>query len=155
MTKLALDDSVFKTIVKNTPLISIDLIIENSNSEILLGERINRPARGYLFVPGGRIRKDETINEAFIRLTQMELGIAQSLSSAKFLSVYQHFYDDNFSGDDFSTHYIVLGYKLFLNNDELKLPEEQHSSYSWISKADILNHPKVHDYTKDYFRTTS
>ncbi|NWK87310.1 GDP-mannose mannosyl hydrolase [Raoultella terrigena] len=155
MTRVFLDDSIFKTIVEHAPLISIDLIIENSNSEILLGERVNRPARGYLFVPGGRIRKDETINEAFIRLTQLELGIAQSLSSAKFLSVYQHFYDDNFSGSDFSTHYIVLGYKLFLNNDELKLPVEQHSSYSWIPKADILNHPKVHDYTKDYFRTTS
>ena len=78
MTKLALDDSVFKTIVKNTPLISIDLIIENSNSEILLGERVNRPARGCLFVPGGRIRKDETINEALTDNQKMLLDMLRN-----------------------------------------------------------------------------
>ncbi len=52
-----LNDSLFKTIVANTPLISIDLIIQNSQKKILLGKRINRPAQGYWFVPGGRVRK--------------------------------------------------------------------------------------------------
>ncbi|HGU2589280.1 TPA: NUDIX domain-containing protein, partial [Escherichia coli] len=47
----------FATIVRSTPLISIDLIVENEFGEILLGKRINRPAQGYWFVPGGRVLK--------------------------------------------------------------------------------------------------
>jgi colanic acid biosynthesis protein WcaH len=34
----------FKTVVENTPLISIDFIIENQAGEFLLGKRVNRPA---------------------------------------------------------------------------------------------------------------
>ncbi|EBG9912480.1 GDP-mannose mannosyl hydrolase, partial [Salmonella enterica] len=34
-----LDYALFKTIVDNTPLISIDLIIYNAKSEVLLGKR--------------------------------------------------------------------------------------------------------------------
>ncbi|EIB9633284.1 GDP-mannose mannosyl hydrolase, partial [Escherichia coli] len=48
-----LDDNAFKNIIRNTPLISIDLIIQNEKDEYLVGKRNNRPARGFWFVPGG------------------------------------------------------------------------------------------------------
>jgi len=44
----------FATVVRSTPLISIDLVVENERGEFLLGQRTNRPAQGYWFVPGGR-----------------------------------------------------------------------------------------------------
>jgi colanic acid biosynthesis protein WcaH len=47
----------FATVVRSTPLISIDLIVENESGEFLLGKRTNRPAQGYWFVPGGRVQK--------------------------------------------------------------------------------------------------
>ena len=54
----------FKTVVENTPLISIDFIVENSEGKYLLGKRTNAPACGYWFTLGGRILKDEPIAEA-------------------------------------------------------------------------------------------
>lgn len=45
----------FATVVRSTPLISIDLIVENERGEFLLGKRTNRPAQGFWFVPGGRV----------------------------------------------------------------------------------------------------
>ena len=48
-----LDLNTFKTIVNSTPLVSIDLIIKNSNNEILIGKRINKPAKDYYFTIGG------------------------------------------------------------------------------------------------------
>ncbi|VEB85871.1 GDP-mannose mannosyl hydrolase) [Citrobacter koseri] len=66
----------FATVVRSTPLISIDLIVENERGEFLLGKRTNRPAQGYWFVPGGRVQKDETLEKAFERLTQAETGAA-------------------------------------------------------------------------------
>jgi hypothetical protein len=41
----------FATVVRSTPLISIDLIVENERGEFLLGKRTNRPAQGFWFVP--------------------------------------------------------------------------------------------------------
>ncbi|WP_313449769.1 NUDIX domain-containing protein, partial [Pseudescherichia sp.] len=59
----------FATVVRSTPLISIDLIVENARGEFLLGKRTNRPAQGFWFVPGGRVQKDEPLAQAFERLT--------------------------------------------------------------------------------------
>ena len=69
-----LEKSVFTTVINSTPLVSIDLLIENTDGKILLGYRNNRPAKGYWFVPGGRIQKGESMDDAFQRLTQSEIG---------------------------------------------------------------------------------
>ncbi|MDI8083675.1 GDP-mannose mannosyl hydrolase, partial [Salmonella enterica subsp. enterica serovar Kentucky] len=42
--------------------------------------------------------KDETLEAAFARLTQAELGVRLPLAAGTFYGVWQHFYDDNFSG---------------------------------------------------------
>ena len=107
----------FATVVRSTPLISIDLIVENERGEFLLGQRTNRPAQGYWFVPGGRVQKDETLENAFARLTQAELGLRLPMTAGQFYGVWQHFYDDNFSGTDFTTHYVVLGYRLLASDN--------------------------------------
>ena len=70
-----LDVTTFETVVASTPLISIDLLVQNEHGEYLLGLRNNRPAQGYWFVPGGRVLKNETLDGAFKRLTFEELGI--------------------------------------------------------------------------------
>lgn len=101
----------FATVVRSTPLVSLDFIVENSRGEFLLGKRTNRPAQGYWFVPGGRVQKDETLEAAFERLTMAELGLRLPITAGQFYGVWQHFYDDNFSGTDFTTHYVVLGFR--------------------------------------------
>lgn len=146
-----LDQSLFKTIVTNTPLISIDLIIRNEAGMALLGQRLNQPAQGYWFVPGGRIFKDEKFNQAFSRICQEELGYEMQIVNATFLNVFEHFYQNNFSSDDFSTHYVVHAYELSVLDHELNLPYEQHSSYKWFDQDTINHSEQVHQYTKDYF----
>jgi ADP-ribose pyrophosphatase len=146
-----LEHNLFKTIVAATPLISMDLIVRNANDQILLGLRANRPAQGSWFVPGGRIGKDETFEQAFSRLTREELGLTLALSEATFIGPYQHFYADNFSGNDFSTHYVVLGYQLSLDIDLTTLPNEQHQHYQWWSEEALLSSDDVHANTKAYF----
>lgn len=146
-----LDEQVFKTIVASTPLVSIDLIVQNLHGQVLLGKRTNRPAKGYWFVPGGRIYKDETFEQAFRRLTKIELGQEYSMDTSQFLGPYQHLYTDNFSGSGFSTHYVVLGYKLKLDLEILFLPAEQHNQYQWWNVSELLESDQVHSNTKAYF----
>lgn len=140
----------FSQVIRNSPLISIDLVVTDGNGRYLLGKRSNRPAKGYWFVPGGRILKDETIATAFNRLTEEELGICFSESDAKFIGVFEHFYDDNFSGTDFTTHYVVLGYMLVADINIENMPRTQHAQYKWFSKESLLNSESVHAHTKWY-----
>ena len=148
-----LDKETFKCVVKNAPLISIDLIIENKNKQYLLGKRKNKPAKGFLFVPGGRILKGENISKAFERITLAEIGKSIPISIAKFLGVFEHFYKDSVFNDQISTHYIVLAYKLKISDIEISsLPRTQHMNYFWLSISEILKREDVHPYTKLYFK---
>ncbi len=146
-----LNSEQFSTVVRLTPLISLDLIVENENGEFLVGKRTNRPAQGYWFVPGGRVLKDESLEQAFARLTQTELGQGFCLSDAAFYGVWQHFYEDNFSGSDFSTHYVVLGFRLRVRNGELALPDDQHDAYCWLKPSILMADKQVHHNTRAYF----
>ena len=146
-----LDKETFRTVVRSAPLVSIDLVVINSQGQVLLGQRTNRPAQGFWFVPGGRILKNEPMAAAFLRLSKAELGFASELGDAEFLGVYEHFYTDNFSGTDFSTHYVVLGYRLVHDLDLNSLPDAQHHSYRWFDVAELLASVQVHDNTKAYF----
>lgn len=140
----------FKTIVKSTPLVSIDLIVRDREGNVLLGKRTNRPAQGFWFVPGGRVLKDESFDNAFKRLIKEELGLDNVESNFK--GIYQHFYDDNFSEDDFSTHYLVLAYEIKFNGDLTLLPLEQHSKYKWFPENELLNSEQVHRHSKWYLQ---
>jgi len=146
-----LSEKDFTQVIQQTPLISIDLIIRNEKSEVLLGLRTNRPALNDWFVPGGRVYKDESLPLAFERLTTDEIGLALTLDKADFLGVYEHFYADCVFSADISTHYVVLAYSVLVNKNDLHLPKEQHCDYQWISETDLVAADFVHQNTKDYF----
>ena len=70
----------FSYIVRCAPLPSFDLIIRDSDGRVLVGHRTNEPAKNYYFVPGGVIRKNETIELAFARILRAELDAQHSES---------------------------------------------------------------------------
>ncbi|EMK3322740.1 GDP-mannose mannosyl hydrolase [Vibrio vulnificus] len=143
----------FSQVIESTPLVSIDLVIEDETGQVLLGERLNRPAQGFWFVPGGRILKNEKLEDAFARLTQEELGQEFELYQAKLLGPYTHLYDDNVFGNEFTTHYVAIAYKLIVIRSDLNLPMDvQHSRYRWCDKYELLISDNVHTHTKWYFQ---
>lgn len=146
----------FATIVRLTPLVAMDLIVRAADQRVLLGRRKNAPAKGCLFVPGGRISKNETLAMAFVRITRTELGVERSLSEARLLGAYDHLYPDNVFGEPgYGTHYVTLAWELVLNSPEVRLPLDQHDSYLWLSEIEILARPDVHPNTKAYFNAQS
>ena len=143
-----LDDATFKTIIDSTPLISIDILLKKDN-KVLLGRRVNKPAQGYFFSIGGRINKNETIDNAMARVALNELNIYLK-STPEFIGVFEHFYDDSMY-ENVSTHYVNLAYEYEVE-DALDPPTEQHSEYQWFAIDELLESKQVHKYTKDYFR---
>lgn len=151
---LSRDD--FAQVVRHTPLVSIDLVVRDESERVLVGLRLNRPARGTWFVPGGRINKDERIDDAFLRISQAELGRAIQRAKASLLGVYEHLYDDNaLEIPGVSTHYVVIAYRLHVNTASLALPVEQHEQFRWMDVDEIRRDAAVHPNTKAYFALRS
>jgi colanic acid biosynthesis protein WcaH len=145
-------DSDFKVVLNSTPLVSMDFLIKNRDGCILLGLRRNRPAQGYWFVPGGRIRKNESLAQAFRRLSQYELGQPFEIGQARLQGPFDHFYNDSIFGEIISTHYVAMSY--YLDVDTLdNLPYDQHRKYHWFTIAELLEDPLVHPNSKAYFIT--
>lgn len=145
-----LDPDTFRTVVDSTPLVSIDLVVEISGGEILLGQRVNRPAEGMWFVPGGRIMKGESLDAAFRRIASEELGVDVERGEAGWLGIYEHFYDDSVFGDKPGTHYVVLAYHLELDIQIQELPRDQHSEYHAWRIEDARCAADVHPHTRVY-----
>lgn len=147
-----LDKETFSTVIESTPLVSIDLVVKNKHGQALLGERLNKPAKGFWFVPGGRILKDESMADAFKRLTKEELGQTYTIDQAELLGPFDHFYKDNVFGDEFTTHYVAIAYVLTLDTELEQLPlDVQHGSYKWFEIDSLLGEENVHLHTKWYF----
>jgi uncharacterized protein YaiE (UPF0345 family)/ADP-ribose pyrophosphatase YjhB (NUDIX family) len=143
----------FLAAVRSMPLVSFDLLVRDAAGRLLLGRRKNEPARGFWFVPGGIIRKGETLSEAFTRICRDELGQPLQLAAARLQGVYEHFYEENAAGVvGVATHYIVLAYELTWRTDFTDLPLDQHEEYAWFSETVIRDHPRVHANTKAYCR---
>ena len=154
-----LNEKSFKNIVKYSPIAAIDLCIFNDSKEILLGKRINHPAKSFFFVPGGRIRKGETLFISTQRILKSEINYEtteKDFNTFSLLGVFQHFYDENFCGDKlFTTHYIVVTFKVPLkslyaiNSENFK---DQHEEYIWYGKnykKNLLIHPYCLEYIKE------
>ena len=147
----AVNDDQFLRIVEATPLVSIDLILRNERGEALLGKRLNRPAQGFWFVPGGRIRKNERVARALARISQRELGV--EITDANLMGVFDHLYEDNFlNAPGVNTHYVVLGFAAQFPLSTPLTPDDQHSELRWWRASDLLAAADVHENTKAYFR---
>ena len=150
-----LSESELKEVIRFAPLVTIDLCITNKDL-ILLGKRINPPAQNTYFVPGGRIRKLETIKTALDRIIFEETGRKiKIIDKLKLLGIYEHFYDDNFLGNNkFNTHIVVIAYNISISSlteiDQC-FKNNQHLEYIW---CDMREPPdiNIHNYTREYFK---
>ncbi len=106
-------------------------------------------------MPGGRIAKDETLDDAFSRIAAAEIGEGDwHRSESGFLGVFEHLYDTNFAHEPgITTHYVVLAYRLDVSVRPSP-PELQHSHYAWFSEDDARAEParsSIHPNTAAYF----
>jgi colanic acid biosynthesis protein WcaH len=144
-------DDYYKVCEKSN-ITSIDIIV-SYEGKYLVGKRINNPAKGFFFVPGGVIGKDETISQAMKRLSKRELSVELNIEDFNFLVISQHWYDCNCIDDKFGTHYISLSYEKELTYDEfIKINlDDQHSESKFMTKEEIFSRSDVHNNTKGFF----
>jgi colanic acid biosynthesis protein WcaH len=149
---MPLSHDAFLSVVRDTPLVSIDLAVVAPGGRLLMGRRTNEPARGFWFVPGGRILKGEPLDEAYARLTAFELGVPLARADATLLGLYTHLYETNFAeAPGVSTHYVVIAYRIDLKVTLEALPRAQHSGYRWWAREEAIASGQVHPNNFPYF----
>jgi len=146
-----LDLTAFLEVVRNTPLVSVDLIVRDERDRVLLGLRKNAPARHSWFTPGGRIRKNERILDAVRRVALDELGVRLAEGDARPVGVFEHLYPDHLAGDDFGTHYVVLAFELRIAGERIAAADDQHREFRWFEPDRLLSGENVHPNVKAFF----
>lgn len=141
------------SIVRHAPLISIDLVLRDNTGAVLLGWRANQPAKGTWFVPGGRVKKGEYLDSAYVRIAEPETGLKLRREAAHFFGAYEYFYAENFAEiAGLDTHYVVLAYQVDFASAPNVIRDDQHDDLRWMPISDALSSDDVHENTKVYLR---
>jgi|TARA_B110000259_G_scaffold131640_1_gene148492 colanic acid biosynthesis protein WcaH len=147
----------FSIAVNLLPLISVDFCILDNENRLLFVKRNCRPAKDYLFTPGGRVRKNEKFYDAIKRISKDEIGLSLNENHNLInMGIWDHFYEDSAFDNSISTHYINIPHLIRLNKDMKKLinikfgKDYQHGNYEWIHIEDCFNHKDIHKYPKEY-----
>ena len=139
-------DDVWSDIVEYVPIASVDLLVVIDDG-LLLAKRQNEPAKGEWFVPGGRIQKGESLEEAVHRVAREELDVDVVIEEK--LGAYDHRYETADVEDVGGKHYIAHGYVVRPQTDTVTL-DDQHSEAKYFDLHSLPTvHPNVAAYLDD------
>lgn len=145
MTDQRIPEAEWRTVVRNVPIVSVDLVVLDDGG-VLLGRRENDPARGEWFVPGGRVRKDETLADAVHRIAADELGV--DVTVERRLGAYEHFWEESEFEDVPTKHYLANGF-VVRPTDGALTPDDQHAELRTFEPPFPDLHPYVEAYLRD------
>tara|TARA_Y100000590_G_C15276216_1_gene847034 strand:- start:263 stop:694 length:432 start_codon:yes stop_codon:yes gene_type:complete len=139
-----IDDTLYKKIIKKIPILCIDLIIIYEK-QFLLVKRSQNPLINEWWVPGGRVKQGESLDNAATRKLNQELSIFE-YSGLKKYGIYQDFFDESSIGSHLY-HTVSIVYKLNINS--ISTIEIDKTSKEWklldrlpsrlINKMEIIN----------------
>ena len=145
-----LDLPSYAAVVKGAPLVSIDLCVL-CNGKILLGQRNNEPLKGIWFTPGGRIFKNEAYSDCLRRIAWSELGLKlKDSNQARFMGVWDHFYDNSAFSEAVSTHYVNLPHYVCFQQKPSVILDQQHTEMLWFNLSEVARDSHFHKYMRAY-----
>ncbi len=132
-----INDEIYKVIVDKTIIWTVDLIIINTNNEILLWQRNNNPLIWEYYLPGWRRYKWEKILISAKRKAFEELGLNIDENKLIFIWVYDDIYENSMY-DWISSHYcpIIFAYKIDEIEEKMIKIDSQHSDMKFFNVDD-------------------
>ena len=141
---MVIDKDLYKIILESIPILTVDIVIFNKDKDkVLLFKRNNNPIKGVYYTPGGRINKNESLNNAVIRKGKEELGLNLNSFDLKFCGIIEEFFDIS-SYDNISSHNINMVYEYILEDLNKINLDNQHEDFDWFN----INSLDLHFYVK-------
>ncbi|MDE2173226.1 MAG: NUDIX domain-containing protein [Patescibacteria group bacterium] len=140
--KLFLPIEKYREILEVTPVCTVDVLFFNKDrTKTLLFKRTNEPLKGIYFSIGGRLLKNERLEDCAVRQTLREAGIHIQKVRLVFGGTQEEFHPTSvFNG--VSYHVVGFFYGCILGDEEIVL-DSQHSDYRWFSVFDEEIHPLI------------
>jgi colanic acid biosynthesis protein WcaH len=136
MSKDWISEENWKTIVAKVPIVSVDLLVRYED-RLLFGKRTNEPAKGYWFLPGGRVQKGETRSKAVDRIAKEELGL--SVEIVESLGAFKHIYETSDVDGASTKHYLANGYVVKVDSGQLRTDDQHEDLQVFESIPDPLH----------------
>ncbi len=134
---------LYSQCVANLPITTVDVVVVAPDNSVLLCKRLNEPARGLLYTPGGRQFKNEKLHQAAERILRTELGIVQ-IPELQYIGVIDEMFDVSaFAG--ISAHCTNIYFGCRLSKETPLVLDSQHSEYGWFKPNDPTLHPYVQE----------
>jgi len=131
-TPKKIEAKLYRKILEVMPIPCVDLVIV-SERKFLLVKRKNKPAAGRWCIPGGRVMKGETLNQAVIRIVKKETSL-RKFKIAKVITASQFFSRTSAFGP--SAHTISSVFLVIVPPDQSLRGDDQSSELRWFSKID-------------------
>jgi ADP-ribose pyrophosphatase YjhB (NUDIX family) len=135
---MIIDVPLYDEILKTMPILCVDVVLIR-DKKVLLMFRKNEPAKDTWWFPGGRVFKNETLEETIIRKLKEEVNIEN-------FSIYNQL---TITETDFETgprnipvHTINVTFLISSFEGDI-LIDKTHSDYQWFSEKQNNFHPEV------------
>lgn len=130
-----IESDLYREIQRVIPIPCVDLIIVNSQGEVLLAKRTNEPAQGEWWFPGGRVHYLETRFDAAKRKLKEECGFeAGQLDELGTFDVVVERLDNGSKSHAITTAFVV---RVF--SETTITLDDQNSDAEWCMPGDWLN----------------
>lgn len=139
---------VYRVILDNIPLICVDLVIVKDNKVFLI-KRKNKPSEGFYWLQGGRMKKNEGIEECGIRKAALELNIPEEkIKITKYLGTFSTEFNDSEHG--VASHTVNVTFQAEIEDIPLGF-DRDHSDGKWFDingsiPAELKGKYKHHPY---------
>jgi len=134
---LWIEEKIYRKILESMPIPTVDAITVHDGKFLLL-KRNNPPVKGEWWLPGGRIRKGEELEEAVKREVLEETGLECKI--IRQIGVINQIFPE--------CHTISIYYLVESESLDVKLNEE-HSDYKWVEKLPENSHPYLRTMIKN------
>jgi nucleoside-diphosphate-sugar epimerase/ADP-ribose pyrophosphatase YjhB (NUDIX family) len=140
---------VYNMILDNLPVLCVDLAVVKQNKVFLI-KRKNKPCEGSYWVQGGRMLKNEEIEQCGIRKTASELNIPEDkIKITKFLGVFSTEFNNSEQGS--ASHTVNITFQAEIEDIPLSF-DKDHSDGKWFDingeipaelKGTYIHHPYI------------
>ena len=123
-----IEENLYKRILDKMPIPTVDSIVVHGGKFLLL-RRNNPPVKGMWWLPGGRVRRGETLEQAVKREVLEETGLECKI--LRQVGVINQIFPE--------VHTVSVYFLVESNSPDVKLNAE-HSAYEWFSKLQENSH---------------
>jgi len=136
-------EAEYKNIMSLMPLLCVDGVLIGPDNKFLLVKRNNEPLKGSWWVPGGRVLKGETLEDAFIRKMQEEIGIVLSRSNLECLGFFEATSMEHDRTEDGLLHSVSIVFSANIGHVDFIL-DDQSTDYSFFDE--LPTEFKIHQF---------